>query len=158
MTLRAVLLAVLACVASLARAQAPEPLQAAQPVHAPPAMQVRQGAAPPAALQVDREAELARENERLRRDNEALRRENAALKADVDSYRVLGGSQVHAFCGEDGTTSRNTAGVSSDCARSGYLCEQVSGLCRTTCQNTGECAVGWVCDTAASQCITPEGG
>ena len=83
--------------------------------------------------------------------------ENAELSGRVDNFSKLGGSEVHAYCA-DGQTSRNTAGVESDCNRSGYQCEPVSGLCRTTCQTTDMCAAGWVCDTGIEQCIVPSGG
>jgi hypothetical protein len=157
MTSRTLVFLSLLSLAPLVAAQVVEPMQPAQPVHAKPAMQVRPGAALPAAAAIDREALLQAQNAKLREENAKLKAENAALKADIDSYRMLGGSQVHAFCGADGTSSRNTAGVQSDCTASGYLCEPVSGLCRTTCQNTGECAAGWVCDTEVSQCIVPHG-
>lgn len=157
MTPRTLVFLLLSSLAPLAAAQVVEPMQPAQPVHAAPTMQVRPGVALPAAAAIDREALLQAQNDKLREENAKLKAENAALKADIDSYRMLGGSEVHAYCGEDHATSRNTAGVSTDCNRSGYQCEPVSGLCRTTCQTTDMCAPGWVCDTAVSQCIVPHG-
>jgi hypothetical protein len=95
---------------------------------------------------------------RLRDQNAQLRKENAELKARIESMTTLGGSEVHAYC-SDGGTSRNTAGVEVACEHAGgFTCEAVSGLCRTSCQDSGMCAAGWTCDTAAQQCIYTSGG
>lgn len=117
-------------------------------------MQVRpiQLQANPAATAIDETGMLRTEVAKLRSENKRLAAENADLRAQVDGYRVLGGSQVHAYCSAP-ATSRNTAGAESDCAKSGYNCESVSGLCRTSCQTSDMCAGGFTCDTSTSQCV-----
>jgi len=93
----------------------------------------------------------------LQRENAALRAQNATLKSQLNEYTSKTGSEVHAYC-EDPSISRNTAGASIDCNRSGYVCDAVSGMCKTSCQTTDMCAVGWVCDTGVQQCIPAGGG
>jgi len=113
------------------------------------------------ATELDQDAlerrRLEKENRQLRAENDRLKAENAELSGRVENFSKLGGSEVHAYCA-DGQTSRNTAGAQSDCTRSGYQCEPVSGLCRTSCQTTDMCAAGWVCDTGIQQCVVPSGG
>lgn len=103
------------------------------------------------AAQIDT---AALEKQKMERENARLREENAVLKQRVDAMTSLGGSQVHAYCpvGSPGI-SRNTAGAESNCAQSGYNCEPVSGLCRTTCQTSDMCAANFTCDTGAQQCV-----
>ena len=93
----------------------------------------------------------------LKRENDALRAENASFKSRLNEYTSKTGSEVHAYCANPDTSS-NTAGASTDCNRSGYVCDAVSGLCKTSCQTTDMCAVGWVCDTGVQQCIPAGGG
>lgn len=103
-----------------------------------------------AAAQIDQEA---MERTRLERENARLKEENAALKKRIDDLTTLGGSEVHAYCANPGT-SRNTAGAESECRdNGGYMCEPVSGLCRTSCQTSDMCAGGWTCDTSVQQCV-----
>jgi len=93
----------------------------------------------------------------LKRENDALRAANASLKSQLSEYTSKTGSEVHAYC-ENPDVSRNTAGASTDCNRSGYVCDAVSGMCKTSCQTTDMCAVGWVCDTPVQQCVPAGGG
>lgn len=93
----------------------------------------------------------------LQRENAGLRAENASLKSQLNEYTSKTGSEVHAYC-EDRDTSKNTAGAATDCNRSGYVCDAVSGMCKTSCQTTDMCAVGWVCDTGVQQCVPAGGG
>lgn len=121
---------------SIAGAQNIQPIQLTPRVAAP--------------VQIDQEA---LEKQRLERENAKLREENAALKQRVDNFSNLGGSEVRAYCPTPGT-SRNTAGVEANCQdNGGYLCEPVSGLCRTRCQTSDMCAGGWTCDTGVQQCV-----
>lgn len=112
-------------------------------------------------VEVDQDAlerrRLEKENRELREENAKLKADNAELSARVDGFTRLGGSEVRAYC-PDRDTSRNTAGAQTDCNRSGYTCEAVSGLCHTSCQTTDMCAVGWVCDTESQQCIVANPG
>jgi hypothetical protein len=93
----------------------------------------------------------------LRRENAALNATVVSLKANLAAFTSKGGSAVHAYCEDTPSAgsglSVTTAGAREDCAGSGYLCQPVSGLCRTTCQTTAMCAPGWVCDTDAQHCI-----
>ena len=109
--------------------------------------------APRPVAQVAQIDEEAMEKTRLERENSRLREENAALKLRVDNLTNVGGSEVRAYCPTSGT-SRNTAGAEANCQdNGGYLCEPVSGLCRTRCQTSDMCAGGWTCDTGVQQCV-----
>lgn len=132
----------LACLfaASIAGAQNVAPIQQLQMAPRPATQ----------ATQINTEA---MEKARLERENARLREENAALKQRVDSLTSVGGSEVRAYCPTPGT-SRNTAGAESNCQdNGGYMCEPVSGLCRTSCQTSDMCAGGWTCDTGVQQCV-----
>lgn len=133
---RLLLLACLALAAMGALAQSIQP------------MQLKPGIV--AAAQIDRAAILEEQNKKLRA-------ENAELKAELESYRAKGGSQVHAYCSDDAKTSHNTAGAEQDCGKSGYMCEPVGGQCRTSCQTSDMCAGGFTCDTSTSQCVYTAG-
>ena len=145
--------------ATVKRPQAAQPATAARPANVAPAM-ARPAAAGP-NLELDQKAinqQLTQRIKQLREENASLREQNAKLQARINEFTRLGGSEVHAYC-PTGTTSRNTAGATADCASlGGYTCEEVSGLCRTQCQTTDMCAPGWTCDTGAQQCVYTGGG
>ena len=131
----------LALALTLASTASAQTMQAIRPVQlASPATQ---------AAQIDT---AAMEKQRMEREVAKLREENAALKQRVDAMTSLGGSQVHAYCPNPGT-SRNTAGAEANCNQAGYNCEPVSGLCRTSCQTSDMCAANFTCDTGAQQCV-----
>jgi regulator of replication initiation timing len=106
-----------------------------------------------ASCQKDSE-ELQKQNNTLQQENKTLKQQNADLQKKLKDVTVPGGSAVKAYC-ESPTVSRNTAGAINNCASSGYMCEPVSGLCRTSCSKTdGQCASGYVCDPPFSgHCI-----
>jgi hypothetical protein len=93
---------------------------------------------------------------------DALQTQNTSLQKDLQVAQQQlkeathpGGSAVTAYC-ESGSVSRNTAGATSDCGM--YACEEVSGLCRTQCNNSSECkdptgGISYVCDTMERRCI-----
>lgn len=93
-----------------------------------------------AATQASQIDTAALEKQRLERENKKLRDENAALKKQVDDFTALGGSNVHAYCANP-TTSRNTSGAEQACGAN-LKCDQVTGLCKTACTTTSDCAVG----------------
>lgn len=93
------------------------------------------------ALAIDYQAQYRREVEK----NQQLRGENDGLRLQLAEYTRRGGSLVHAYC-ETRTVSRNTAGASNDCARDGYTCEPVSGLCRTSANDSNQCSDGFLLD------------
>jgi hypothetical protein len=96
---------------------------------------------------------ITREKDALQKTNKDLLQKNADFQKKIDEFTKLGGSSVKAYC-KSGTVSANTAGATSDCSSTGYMCEPVSGLCRTKCSATaGQCASGFVCDTMYGQCI-----
>ena len=99
---------------------------------------------------------LREKNAELQRENADLRAENASLKSQLGEYTSKGGSEVHAYC-ESPSISKNSAGAETDCNRSGYVCEAVSGMCKTSCQTTDMCAPGWVCSTDVQQCVVVGG-
>jgi hypothetical protein len=108
------------------------------------------------AQQLDKDNDdLRKKNTDLQKQLDALQQKNAALQKQVDNCTKPGGSTVKAYC-ESSTVSRNTAGSSNYCV--GYLCEPVSGLCRTSCSATQEqcdSRQGWVCDTMYGKCVRP---
>jgi hypothetical protein len=139
-----------------------------QPVQPAPAVQATQVAPAPADAAVTDQAaspmqpietmeSLQAANKQLRESNKLLRAENTALKDRITALTTPGGSLVRAYC-PTRTLSRNTAGAESDCSSSGYTCEDVSGLCRTTCQSSDMCAGGYTCDVGAGRCIYTAGG
>lgn len=104
------------------------------------------------AVQVDWKVQYDKE----RAKNQALRGQVASLQAELASWTSKGGSQVHAYC-ETETLSRNSAGARNDCAASGYRCEPVSGLCRTSARVTADCAPYFVLQV--DHCVPqPTGG
>jgi len=107
-----------------------------------------QTAAAPSAAVIDFQAQYAKEVEK----NKALRDENTSLRAQLDSYTSRTGARVTAYC-ETPTLSRNTAGASNDCSRTGFGCEPVSGLCRTQAHSTDECAAGYVYCSLHNNCV-----
>lgn len=121
------LAASLCLVVAAAQAQTVQPIRL-QPIQSPATTQ---------AAQID---QAALEKQRLERENKKLRDENAALKKQVDDFTALGGSNVHAYCANP-TTSRNTSGAEQSCGAN-LKCDQVTGLCKTACTTTSDCAVG----------------
>jgi len=107
-----------------------------------------QTTAAPSAAVIDFQAQYAKEVEK----NKALRNENTSLRAQLDSYTSRTGTRVTAYC-ETPTLSRNTAGASNDCSRTGFGCEPVSGLCRTQAHSTDECAAGYVYCSLHNNCV-----
>ena len=77
--------------------------------------------------------------------NKQLGSENDGLRKQLLEYTQRGGSLVHAYC-ETPTVSRNTAGARNDCAPTGYQCEPVSGLCRTSANDSNQCSDGFLLD------------
>lgn len=98
------------------------------------------------AMQIDWKAQYDKEHAK----NQELRGQVGSLQAQLDAWTSKGGSQVHAYC-ETETLSRSTAGASNDCAASGYRCEPVSGLCRTSARDTAECAPYFLLD--GNRCV-----
>ncbi len=138
--------------------------QTTQPVQ-PPAVQTvpritvnPNVAAPPTYAQLQQQnqtlaAQLAAERERiaaLQQQNNRLTQQNRTLQQQIAQLTSRGGSLVRAYCVND-TTSRNTAGVQASCGS--YQCEPVSGLCRTQCDRTTDCALGSVCDPDRRMCL-----
>jgi hypothetical protein len=93
------------------------------------------------AMAIDYQAQYRKEVEK----NKQLRGENDGLRQQLAEFTRRGGSLVHAYC-ETRTVSRNTAGASNDCARDGYTCEPVSGLCRTSANDSDQCSDGFLLD------------
>ena len=93
------------------------------------------------ALAIDYQAQYRKEVEK----NKQLRGENDGLRQQLAEYSRRGGSLVHAYC-ETRTLSRNTAGASNDCSHNGYTCEPVSGLCRTSANDSDQCSDGFLLD------------
>ena len=116
----------------------------AQNVPVAPAMQSARPAVTPQlthALDIDYQAQYRKEVEK----NRQLLGENDGLRKQLAEYTRHGGSLVHAYC-ETETVSRNTAGARNDCAPTGYKCEPVSGLCRTSANDSLQCADGFLLD------------
>lgn len=101
-----------------------------------------------ASLPKDYQALYQKEAQKARE----LRAEVASLTARIAEITRPGGSLVQAYC-ESPTLSRNTAGARNDCASSGYGCEPVSGLCRTSARSSDECATGFTYCAQHSSCV-----
>jgi MYXO-CTERM domain-containing protein len=54
------------------------------------------------------------------------------------------------LCSDDGSASLSEGDLATPCRE--YLCDTVTGLCRTECLVTSECASGAICDTAVNEC------
>lgn len=117
------------------------------PIAAPPSADAAQ------SIVVDYKAKWEKEREKTAQ----LQSQLQGLSEQLAAYTGRGGSLVHAYC-ETPTLSRNTAGASNDCAASGYTCEPVSGLCRTSSNNSSECAAGYLYCATNSRCVpaTPD--
>jgi hypothetical protein len=57
---------------------------------------------------------------------------------------------VRIYCSEDNKLSMNTAGEKENCEP--YVCNRVSGLCKTMCATTGDCTGGYTCDIPSHVC------
>ena len=100
----------------------------------------------------DKNHQLALQLERANKNLQKSRQLNDKLNSRIHEMTSLGGSQVHAYC-KSHTVSRNTAGIESNCATpGGFACEPVSGLCRTQCSGSDQCATGFVCDPSDRSC------
>lgn len=93
------------------------------------------------AVQIDYQQQWQKEREK----NQQLREENARLQSQLAEWTRKGGSLVHAYC-ETPTLSASSSGARNDCAASGYGCEPVSGLCRTSVRSSDQCAPGYLMD------------
>lgn len=115
----------------------------------PPRVMSAAAAAPKVAQpQLDYSALYQREVEK----NKELRGQVATLTDRINQMTHPGGSLVRAYC-ETPTVSRNTAGASNDCAKNGFGCEPVSGLCRTSVRSSDECAPGYVYCSTTGGCV-----
>ncbi len=154
MKTKIVLAALLLCAALAAWAQHPQ-LQTIKvnPKALQPIAGAQQTGVQSPDLQVNTpEAQLQREMAELRRENAKLKAENVQCGQRIANFTVLGGSEVHAYCSAE-TTSKNTAGASSDCGR--YVCEPVTGQCRTQCTTSDQCGGAYRCDSD-QRCKTAE--
>ena len=142
------LIALLLCVvAGLAVAQNTPQLQTVRPAVVQPVTPIQpvateQGVADVNSDIVDPQGTI----DRLREQNQALKEENGRLKSDVAArdttiaeFTSRGGSRVMAYC-EAKNVSRNTAGATESCGS--FACNDVSGLCHTTCTLTQHCSEG----------------
>jgi hypothetical protein len=140
-------LILIACVA-LSFAAASSAQTQVQPAVKPLVVQPLQVATPKPELESNLpEQRIAK----LEAEKRALQEENMRLREQNRQMTELGGSQVRAYC-PSVEVSRNTAGAENNCASSGYNCEQVSGLCYTSCSTGIECAKDFNCD--GGRCIS----
>jgi uncharacterized coiled-coil protein SlyX len=105
---------------------------------------------------------VAKQDTEIRTLNARLERYTKLSKSQAEQINKLtkqigdmtkkGGSLVRAYCESD-TVSWNTAGATSNCGSNGYQCEPVSGLCKTVCSKTTDCAPRYVCDPGPRKCI-----
>ncbi|AXK72618.1 hypothetical protein DWG18_10255 [Lysobacter sp. TY2-98] len=101
-----------------------------------------------AQVQPDYQALYQREVEK----NRDLKGQVASLTDRISQMTHPGGSAVQAYC-ETPTMSRNTAGASNDCAKNGFGCEPVSGLCRTSARSSDECAATYIYCATTGGCV-----
>jgi hypothetical protein len=57
------------------------------------------------------------------------------------------------FC-SDSNTSMNSRGAKDDCGN--FLCNKVTGLCRTVCNTSDDCIAGTACHPDTNRCVYPE--
>ena len=95
---------------------------------------------------------LKKQISKLQDQNKKLSEQNEKLTAQIAEMTKKGGSQVKAYC-EGYAISKNTAGVSNNCATAGYICEPVSGLCYNQCTSSLHCASGFACKTEQRICV-----
>jgi hypothetical protein len=97
----------------------------------------------------DAQAQIARLNAEKRdlttKLNDANSRLNETL-ATLDGWTKKGGSLVHAYCASDTLSQRSDGAGQEDCAHNGYTCNQVEGMCRTSCNDSAQCSLGFTCD------------
>lgn len=120
------------------------------PVATQTAPVLRPMVAPRVAASIEIDYKTQYEQERAR--NQQLREENGSLRTTLAAWTSKGGSLVHAYC-ETPTRSASSAGASNDCAASGYTCEPVSGLCRTSAANSDQCAAGHSWCVYGNRCV-----
>jgi hypothetical protein len=166
---RILLLGLSALLAALSQpaAASPSALQLAQQIDPPkqaapakPAPAGKTGAGKSTLSGVEAENKKLRDEVRDLTDRlEKAEKENvfsaSRLKHLEDQVRAMtkpGGRLVRSYCDGD-SMSRNTAGAENNCASRGYACEPVSGLCYARCSNNYQCALGWVCDAGAANCV-----
>lgn len=120
------------------------------PVAAQAAPVLRPMVAPRIAASTAIDYKAQYEQERAR--NQQLRDENGDLRATLAAWTSKGGSLVHAYCATP-TRSASSAGASNDCGASGYTCEPVSGLCRTSAADSSQCASGHTWCVYGNRCV-----
>lgn len=150
----------------LAQSLTPGTPQITQPKQAPPSKQpsIRAQSTVPTTEQENKQIKerVAKQEAEIRTLNAKVERFTNLSNAQAEQINRLnkqigdmtrkGGSLVRAYCESD-TMSRNTAGAKSNCAAAGYLCEPVSGLCKSQCTATVDCAPRYVCDSDKGRCI-----
>lgn len=142
------MLLVLALTAGLAHAQSAPRMRAVSPVVSPAAT-----AAPvdPAGVSLPKDYQALYQKELEK--NRQLKAEVESLSSRLREMTRPGGSLVQAYC-ETPVVSRNTAGARNDCSSTGYGCEPVSGLCRTTARSSDQCAAGFTYCSIHSSCVS----
>lgn len=142
----AALLVLVVGIASVAAAQTVRQIRPVSPIVATPATPAASAQA--ASLPKDYEALYRKEAEK----NRELKAEVQSLTERLAQVTRPGGSLVTAYC-ESASVSRNTAGATNDCSTSGFACEPVSGLCRTSARSSMECAAGFVYCSLRANCV-----
>lgn len=142
----AMLVALVAGLAGLAGAQTVRQIRPISPVVATPISPAASAAG--VSLPKDYEALYRKEAEK----NRELKGEVQSLTDRLAQVTRPGGSLVTAYC-ESASVSRNTAGATNDCSTSGFACEPVSGLCRTSARSSDECAAGFVYCSLRANCV-----
>ena len=87
---------------------------------------------------------------RLYREKRELNARLTEAMATIQQYSDRKGTLVKAYC-ESRELSRNTAGATENCADSGYVCGEVEGTCKRSCNVSSECATNFTCDVG--RCI-----
>lgn len=139
---RIALLAALVLIAGVLQAQT---MTRVRPVALPTPV-----AADPSAVSLPKDYQALYQKEAEK--NRQLKAEVATLTSRIAEITRPGGSLVQAYC-ETPTLSRNTAGAQNDCATSGFACEPVSGLCRTSARSSAECAAGFTYCVIRGNCV-----
>ena len=128
----------------------------ARPMTLPPAATVQQD--PDAARKVvtleDAQGQIAK----LRAEKRDLDARLTDALATIDNWTKKGGSLVHAYCASDTLSQRSDGAGQEDCAHNGYTCNQVDGMCRTSCNDSAQCSTGYTCHMPGNYCENTAGG
>jgi len=149
------LLAAIVVTPALAQMQ-PMPRPVTVQVVPPASTTIRQD--PDAAKKVmtieDAQAQIAK----LRAEKRDLDARLTEALATIDGWTRKGGTLVHAYCASGTLSQRSDGAGQEDCAHNGYMCSEVDGMCRHSCNDSAQCSTGFTCHMPGNYCEYTAGG